>query len=299
MHFTRLAGIIYPDPLLAERLRDLPFPQATHLAPRNIEAALRIAPDLVAAHFSRTDEEQRALLADQLAKSWAYDGTVLDALVRAPRWPFVRATSRIIANWAGVHVLRGANAVESAWLVAFIATQMRVRSGMRILVLGSGAGYGLSLLGAIVGPTGQVTGVEIDAGIRHGAWARLSEVSLYPNFSVVQGDALTWHSDERFDAIWATLSVPRVPEAWTNLLAPAGRLLAFLPVQGPAGQAVCPAVDLVTIEHANGQPAVLPVMDGLVNAAFATGLASDPEPFREFAELEDRIAVGVRGLLGA
>lgn len=297
MHFTRLAGTSYPDRILAVRLREQSFPHATHLAPNNVRAAVRIAPDLVASHFGKRDEEQRILLARMLSETWNYDGAVLGALADLPRRPFVRPTSRIIANWTGVHVVAGSNAIESAWLIAFIATEMRIEPSMRILVLGSGAGYGLALLAAIVGPGGQATGVELDDGVRRRAAIHLEETALYPNIVLMPGDALAWQSPDRYDAIWATLSAPRIPAAWTDFLSPVGRLLAYLPANGHEEDSHCSPVNLVAVERDGAAFTRRVLMEGLVNAPFSAGMPSNRNPFQGFADLEDRIAAEVQELV--
>ena len=50
-------------------------------------------------------------------------------------------------------------------IMAVMLEQLAVQPGQRVLEIGAGTGYNAALLAHLVGPTGQVITVDIDAGI--------------------------------------------------------------------------------------------------------------------------------------
>src|SRR3954465_11482779 len=69
--------------------------------------------------------------------------------------------------------------------------------GMRILDVGSGAGDVAFLAADLVGPTGQVVGVDVDAAAVEAARGRAAALGL-SHVRFVQGDARTADLDEGF-----------------------------------------------------------------------------------------------------
>lgn len=103
-----------------------------------------------------------------------------------------------------------------------------ITEGMRVLDLGSGAGDVSFLLSELVGPAGQVVGVEIDAGAVAFANKRLAEVGL-KNVSFVVSDAAGYEpADAPFDAIVGRLILMYQAEPASVL----GRLLKHLRPNG-------------------------------------------------------------------
>jgi len=106
-----------------------------------------------------------------------------------------------------------------------------VKSGMRVLDLGSGAGDVAFLAAEIVGPSGTVVGIDRSSTAISVAGKRAAEQSL-AHVSFVEGDLLRPPVDGRFDAIVGryVLQFQRDPaeclRALQHLLAPGG-VLAF------------------------------------------------------------------------
>jgi protein-L-isoaspartate O-methyltransferase len=102
--------------------------------------------------------------------------------------------------------------------------QLGLATGDRVLHVGAGLGYYSAILAEIVGRGGEVTAIEIDAGLAEGARANLARA--WPQASVVAGDGFGLRADEPVDAIVVNagvshLALPRLD----SLKADGGRLL--------------------------------------------------------------------------
>lgn len=103
-------------------------------------------------------------------------------------------------------------------------TALDLRSGDRLLELGSGAGYGAALASRVVGPSGWVTTVEVDP---HLARRALQTTAHLPNVRVVHGDGLA-SGDllARHNKCWLTFAVDEPPTALIEKLQDGGILVA-------------------------------------------------------------------------
>ena len=72
--------------------------------------------------------------------------------------------------------------------------------GMRVLEIGSGAGDVAFMLAKLVGPTGQVIGVDVNADILDTARQRATDAGMQ-NVEFIAGDARSLTFTEKFDAI--------------------------------------------------------------------------------------------------
>lgn len=73
-------------------------------------------------------------------------------------------------------------------------------AGMKVLDVGSGAGDVVLLLAELVGPQGQVVGVDLNPEILDTAWARV-QAAGWTTVVLHSGDALRLELDEDFDAV--------------------------------------------------------------------------------------------------
>src|SRR5262249_23692318 len=101
----------------------------------------------------------------------------------------------------------------------------------RVLEVGSG-GYNAALLAELVGPSGQVTTIDIDPDITERARSLL-DAAGYPRVNVVLADAeggVPEHAP--YDRILVTAGAWDIPQAWVDQLAGDGRLVVPLQVRG-------------------------------------------------------------------
>lgn len=126
------------------------------------------------------------------------------------------------------------NAISSVSAVrvqAFMLEQAHVLPGMRVLEIGSG-GYNAALLAELVGEHGEVTTIDIDPEVVERARACLAATG-YDRIRVLQADGE--HGEPTYapyDRIIVTVEAPDIPPAWTEQLAPGGRIVAPLRVRG-------------------------------------------------------------------
>lgn len=126
---------------------------------------------------------------------------------------------------------RQTSVVSASHVQAIQLEQADVRPGMNVLEIGSG-GYNAALIAEIVGPTGSVTTVDIDADIVDRARAGLRRAG-YEQVNVVLADAehgVAQHAP--YDRIIVTVGAWDIPPAWLDQLTPDGRIVVPLRFAG-------------------------------------------------------------------
>jgi protein-L-isoaspartate(D-aspartate) O-methyltransferase len=197
---------------------------------------------------STTDEAQadelRSAMVDRIAAQHERLGLVLGAEVRralltVPRHLFAEGDADLEAAYKDQNAIvtkrneRGValSSLSAPWLQALMIRQAVVQAGMRVLEIGSG-GYHAALLREIVGETGQVVTVDIDAEVTDRA-TRCLTAAGYRDIEVLCADAEYPLTPARtFDAIIVTVGAWDIPPAWSSQLAPEGRLVVPLRTHG-------------------------------------------------------------------
>jgi protein-L-isoaspartate O-methyltransferase len=111
-----------------------------------------------------------------------------------------------------------------------------VEDGQRVLEIGTGSGYNAALLAHRLGDE-QVFSVEVRDDLVDLARERLDTAGYRPTLVAADGiEGLAEHAP--FDRIIATCSVPAVPRAWAQQLAPHGTILVDLKLAISAGNLV-------------------------------------------------------------
>jgi ubiquinone/menaquinone biosynthesis C-methylase UbiE len=87
-----------------------------------------------------------------------------------------------------------------------------IGEGMRVLDLGAGPGYVSLLLAELVGPIGEVVGIDADPRMLARAEERRAEAGV-ANVRYLDGDARTFHDPQPFDAIAERLFLFHLPDA--------------------------------------------------------------------------------------
>jgi len=124
------------------------------------------------------------------------------------------------------------NGQPSLW--AFLYDQLGLATGEHVVHIGIGTGYYTAILAEIVGPGGQVTAVEIDAGLAERARANLAH--MWPWANVVTADGFAFRPERSADAIIVNAGVTELSLAWLDSLAVGnGRLLVPLTARNRAG----------------------------------------------------------------
>lgn len=180
----------------------------------------------------------RGALADQLVAEGAVTRPEVAAAVRAvPRHLFTPGLSleQAYANQV-VFVKRDrygvpTSSVSAPDIQAIMLEQADIRPGMRLLEIGSG-GYNAALMAELAGPDGAVTTVDIDPAVTERARECLDEAG-YADVRVVTADAEAGVPDPApYDRIMVTVEAWDLSPAWTEQLAPHGRLVVPLLLHG-------------------------------------------------------------------
>lgn len=121
-------------------------------------------------------------------------------------------------------------------MMALMLELLELRAGDRVLEVGAGTGYNAALMKEIVGSQGDVTTVDIDPELVRSARAALREAGYRAR--VVAGNGrLGWPERAPYDRVVVTAAADRIPRAWLDQLADAGRLIVPLRLD-PDGAAI-------------------------------------------------------------
>ncbi len=150
----------------------------------------------------------------------------LRALAEVPRERFVRTLDAERAELDSPLPLDDTGhatiSAPHAYLMSYRALDLR--EGDRLLELGSGTGYGAALAAAIVGASGLVMTIEIDAALAAAAHDLLAPL---PNVIAIPGDAnAAAPFFAEYNKIVAAFSVDPLPRAWIDALRPGAMLVA-------------------------------------------------------------------------
>lgn len=207
------------------------------------DAALRISGSEILAAVEGVGSEFQHLR-DQLVETLQQSGHVSSEKVAAafravPRHVFVPGIEPERAYLDQAFPIKfdeGGRAISSSSQPAIMARmleQLDVQPGHRVLEIGVGSGYNAALLGHLVGEAGAVVSVDIDADVVADARERLA-VSGLAQVTVGCGDGgLGWPEQAPYDRIIATVGVWDIAPAWVAQLAPQGRLVVPIDLQGP------------------------------------------------------------------
>jgi protein-L-isoaspartate(D-aspartate) O-methyltransferase len=155
------------------------------------------------------------------------DERVLAAMSLLQRADFVPPRLREAASTDEALPIGEAQTISQPYVVALMSEALEVRSGDRVLEIGTGSGYQaavLHLLGA------DVYSIEVREGLARTAAEHLQPYAG-PRLHLRVGDGFQgWPEAAPFDAIVLTAAPESLPETLVEQLAPGGRLVA--PVGG-------------------------------------------------------------------
>jgi protein-L-isoaspartate(D-aspartate) O-methyltransferase len=190
-----------------------------------------------AASTTSAESLRTALVAQLREQGSLRTDRVTDAFLAVPRHlflpgvPLTRAyeNDSVVTkrNEHGVSI----SSVSQPGIVAMMLEQAEVEPGHRVLEIGSG-GYNAALLTELVGPTGAVTSIDIDADVIDRAHAGLA-ASGYTSVNAFRADGeFGAKGDAPFDRIIVTVGAWDVPPAWVEQLAEGGRIVVPVRMRG-------------------------------------------------------------------
>ena len=181
----------------------------------------------------------RDRLVDQLVAAGRMARGPVEAAFRAvPRHLFVPGVDPALA-YADQAVVtdrdgqgRPVSSSSQPSVMALMLGQLGVQPGQRVLEIGAGTGYNAALLAELVGESGRVISVDIDAGVLGRARRHLDSAG-YARVELAHGDgARGWPADAPYDRIMLTVGAWDIAPAWVHQLADGGRLLVPLSLRG-------------------------------------------------------------------
>jgi len=183
-------------------------------------------------------EQARANMVEQQIRPWeVLDQDVLDLLYVVPREDFVRPADR---NLAFVDMEIPIGEGERMWAPKMEARALQalaVHKSDRVLEVGTGSGYLTALLAH---RAAHVRSVEIKPALAEFGRGNIARHGV-ANVTLETGDAAHgWSAGAPYDVIVLTASVPLLPKAFCEQLAPGGRLFAIV------GEAPIMTAQLVT-----------------------------------------------------
>ncbi len=128
-------------------------------------------------------------------------------------------------------------------LLALCVDALNLAPGKRVLHLGCGSGYYTALMADVVGPSGHVVALEIDAGLAAQARANLASirwVDVRHDDGAGQSRLTPAVCDQPFDAILINAGVTHPQPSWLESLTLGGHLVfpltSTMPGTGPIGK---------------------------------------------------------------
>lgn len=193
--------------------------------------------------------ELQQLLADRLVRRGVIKSQLVEEAFRfVPRHLFVPGTRPQAAYRDQVIITkvqdgRGISSASQPAIMAVMLEQLGLSPGQRVLEIGAGTGFNAALIAHIVGPTGSVVTVDLDADIAAEAREHLAAAG-FPWVEVACSDgALGCAASAPYDRIILTVGAWDIVPAWWEQLKLGGRLVLPLAIRGPQLSIAFDAVD--------------------------------------------------------
>jgi protein-L-isoaspartate(D-aspartate) O-methyltransferase len=117
-------------------------------------------------------------------------------------------------------------------IMAIMLDQLGLAPGHRVLEIGAGTGYNAALISHVVGPTGQVTSVDIDPELVAAAREHLA-CAGFGDVTVTCADGAGGYPERApYDRIIATVGVSDLAPAWLQQAVRSARMVVPLDVRG-------------------------------------------------------------------
>jgi len=209
----------------------------------------------------------REAMVEQQIRPWdVLDLRVLNVLSQLPRETFVNDVHKTMA-YADIALPIGhGETMMKPVLEGRTLQALALEPTDDVLEIGTGSGF---LTACMASLARSVTSLEQHPDLIETARTRLTAQG-FANTQLIQADALTWDTPQRFDAICITAAVSAIPEHFLTWLRPGGRMFI---VRGHA-----PAMEAVLL-HNTGADVNATTIQSLFETelAYLTGAAPAPE----------------------
>lgn len=226
--------------------RELLMPQR-HLHQATRDAARLARPNGKSTGTGLDSGAVRERMVGRLRAEGKFDEQVLSAMASVPRHEFVDSALAAQAYEDTALPIGHGQTISKPSVVAHMLGLLMANAGARqrgslgrVLEIGTGCGYQAAVIAMLAR---QVTSIERLQGLHDKAKLNLQRVALPRVPRLIWGDGRIGHSASGpFDSIIAAAGGEDIPAAWTEQLAPGGRLIAPTAASG-RGQV------LVVLDH--------------------------------------------------
>ncbi len=169
--------------------------------------------------------ERREMIDHDIRDRGVKDPLVLSVMASVPRHAFVEAEYRSMAYADHPLPIGEGQTISQPYVVALMTESLRLKSGDRVLEIGTGSGYQAAVLAGIVS---EVFTIEIRKPLAVRAEKTLDELG-YRNVKIKTGDGyFGWPQHAPFDAIIITAAANHIPPLLIGQLKEGGRLIVPL-----------------------------------------------------------------------
>ena len=151
-----------------------------------------------------------------------HDLATITAMLNVPRHEFVPETMKKHAYSDRPLPIGSGQTISQPYIVAFMTQALHLKSGHRVLEIGTGSGYQAAVLAKIVD---KVYTIEIVEDLAISAKKRLKDLG-YSNVEVIWGDG--YHglpTKAPFDAVMVTAGADSIPQPLIDQLKVGGRMI--------------------------------------------------------------------------
>lgn len=196
-------------------------------------------------------QKRRLMVRQQLAARDITDKRVLEAMEKVPRHLFVSPEYRDEAYDDHPLPIGESQTISQPYIVALMTQHLGLKSGEKVLEIGTGSGYQAAVLAHL---TDKVFSVEIRENLVRKAAETLKALS-YGQVQVKRDDGyFGWEEHAPFDAIIVTCAANHVPPPLLKQLREGGRLIV------PLGSTLY-FQSLTLITKKNDKPSVKHILD--------------------------------------
>jgi protein-L-isoaspartate(D-aspartate) O-methyltransferase len=170
--------------------------------------------------LGRFDDERR-MMVDLLRRRGIKDENVLRAMSKVPRHVFVPEAFRHYAYEDSALPIGFSQTISQPYTVAFMTEALQVRSGDKVLEIGTGSGYQAAILSEM---GAKVFTIERYPELLKNALKILKELG-YGVIGMVGDGSIGWSEFAPYDRIIVTAAAPRVPIPLFKQLKIGGRMV--------------------------------------------------------------------------
>ncbi len=170
-------------------------------------------------------KDERMAMVDKL-KTWGYlkSKKVTDAMKNVPRHIFLPEDQKPYAYEDRPLPVGKNQTISAPHMVAIMAEALDLNGNEKVLEIGAGTGYHVSVVAEIL-KEGSVFSIEKIEALAKKAKENIEEAG-YTNIKVITGDGTLGYKEEApYDSIFVTAAAPDVPPPLIDQLKPGGLLL--------------------------------------------------------------------------